>query len=139
VNGDGFDDLIIGAYYADAGGGNSGETYVVFGKSGGFSSALDLSSLDGSNGFRLDGIDVDDNSSRSVSRAGDVNGDGRADAFVAPGDRVQRFKGRALAALAQRSAPPAGDAVPRGRAAPAGHAVCSCGQTVADAPWHVRA
>ena len=39
---------------------DSGESYVVFGKSGGFASALDLSSLNGSTGFRLDGIDADD-------------------------------------------------------------------------------
>ncbi len=65
VNGDGFDDLIIGAYLGDAGGNASGETYVVFGKSGGFGSALDLSSLNGSSGFRLDGIDAYDNAGGS--------------------------------------------------------------------------
>jgi len=65
--------------------------------------------------------------------------DGMVDAFVDECYQVQLFKVRALAAMAQRSATPAGHAVPAGRAAPAGHAVCSCGQTVADAPWHVRA
>ncbi|MDA1231320.1 MAG: integrin alpha [Planctomycetota bacterium] len=46
VNGDGFDDLIIGAHRADPGGvDRAGESYVVFGKSGGFVSALDLSTL----------------------------------------------------------------------------------------------
>ncbi len=43
---------------------------------------FDLSTLDGSNGFRLDGIDVDDYSGYSVSTAGDVNGDGYADILV---------------------------------------------------------
>ncbi len=62
MNGDGFDDLIIGAHYGDAGGNASGESYVVFGKSSGFASALDLSSLNGSTGFRLDGIDAEDSS-----------------------------------------------------------------------------
>jgi hypothetical protein len=54
INGDGIDDLIIGAYGA---GGFSGRSYVVFGRSaGGFTSTINLSALDGGNGFRLDGL-----------------------------------------------------------------------------------
>ena len=57
VNGDGFDDIMIGADGADPGGDTfAGESYVVFGKATGFGAALDLSTLDGSNGFRIDGI-----------------------------------------------------------------------------------
>jgi len=41
-----------------------------------------LSTLDGSNGFRLDGIDAGDRSGNSVSNAGDVNGDGYDDILV---------------------------------------------------------
>ena len=36
VNGDGFDDLIVGAHGADPNGNYSGASYVVFGKAGGF-------------------------------------------------------------------------------------------------------
>ena len=55
VNGDGYDDILVGAYGADPGGDNmGGETYVVFGSGSGFAASLDLSTLDGSNGFRLD-------------------------------------------------------------------------------------
>ena len=36
VNGDGFDDLIVGARLGDDGGTNAGEAYVVFGKASGF-------------------------------------------------------------------------------------------------------
>ena len=83
VNGDGFDDVIIGARGADPGGDSfSGESYVVFGKSGGFASAIDLSTLDGTTGFRLDGIDARDYSGRVVSSAGDVNGDGFDDLII---------------------------------------------------------
>ena len=43
---------------------------------------FDLGTLDGSNGFRLDGIDANDYSGYSVSTAGDVNGDGYDDILV---------------------------------------------------------
>ena len=85
VNGDGYDDLIIGAYEADPGGnGNAGETYVVYGGASapGTDGVLALSALDGSNGFRLDGIDGNDRSGASVSSAGDVNGDGYDDLII---------------------------------------------------------
>ena len=36
VNGDGFDDVIVGARYADSNGDDSGSSYVVFGKASGF-------------------------------------------------------------------------------------------------------
>jgi Ca2+-binding RTX toxin-like protein len=82
VNGDGFDDVIVGAYGAEPAGSSSGSSYVVFGKAGGFASNLGLWTLNGSNGFRLDGVAATDLSGRSVSGAGDVNGDGFDDLIV---------------------------------------------------------
>ena len=82
VNGDGFDDVIVGASYADPNGNNSGSSYVVFGRASGFNATMSLSSLDGSNGFRLDGEADFDHSGISVSAAGDVNGDGFDDLIV---------------------------------------------------------
>ncbi|MEM7704573.1 MAG: Ig-like domain-containing protein [Pseudomonadota bacterium] len=82
VNGDGIDDVIIGAYLANPGVNNGGETYVVFGSDSGFPASLNLADLDGSNGFVLNGVDADDRSGRSVSRAGDVNGDGIDDVII---------------------------------------------------------
>ncbi len=81
-NGDGFDDLIIGARNADPNGGNSGASYVVFGKASGFAANLDLSTLNGSNGFKLSGDGSGSKSGWSVSSAGDVNGDGYDDLIV---------------------------------------------------------
>jgi hypothetical protein len=86
VNGDGFDDLIVGAPDADPSGSYSGASYVVFGKAGPFASSFDLSSLDGKTGFRLDGATSTDFSGTSVASAGDVNGDGFGDLIIgAPG------------------------------------------------------
>jgi VCBS repeat-containing protein len=82
INGDGIDDLIIGAPLTDANGSNSGESYVVFGSDAGFSSSLELSSLDGSNGFAIKGIDFRDKFGSSVSGVGDINGDGIDDLII---------------------------------------------------------
>jgi len=83
VNGDGFDDLIIGAISADPNGiTNAGQSYVVFGSNIGFGAGLDLSTLNGSNGFAINGIAAYDSSGTSVSSAGDVNGDGFDDLII---------------------------------------------------------
>ena len=83
VNGDGLDDLIIGAYSDDPNGSESGASTVVFGKADG--SAVELSAI-GSNtnsgGFVINGISAEDYSGHSVSGAGDVNGDGLDDLLV---------------------------------------------------------
>ena len=76
VNGDGFADVIVGALGADPHGDRSGSSYVVFGKASGFAAAINLSSLNGSNGFRMDGASTFDLSGEAAASAGDVNGDG---------------------------------------------------------------
>ena len=83
INGDGADDLIIGAAFADPNGSNSGESYVVFGGAGvGAGGSLELSSLNGANGFIINGINPDDMCGRRLSGAGDVNGDGVDDLII---------------------------------------------------------
>ncbi|RNC83737.1 MAG: T9SS C-terminal target domain-containing protein [Balneola sp.] len=85
INGDGFDDLIIGTASANPNGNNSGSTYVVFGQSTAFASSIELSGLDGSTGFAVYGIDAQDRSGYGVA-TGDVNGDGIFDVIIgAPG------------------------------------------------------
>jgi hypothetical protein len=78
-NGDGIDDLIIGAPKANN---VAGQSYIVFGSKEGFSANINLSELDGTNGFALNGVNADDFSSISVSAAGDINGDGLDDLII---------------------------------------------------------
>ena len=92
MNGDGFADLIVGATGGDDGGDNAGEAYVVFGKASGFGIAdsagrrfIDLESLADGDGFIIQGDAESDFAGRSVSAAGDVNGDGFADLIVGTG------------------------------------------------------
>lgn len=83
INGDGFDEVIVGAPGADPHGLYSGAAYVVFGKAAGFAANVDLSSLSGNNsGFRMNGGSFRDYAGWSVSSAGDMNGDGLDDIIV---------------------------------------------------------
>ncbi|ELS05319.1 putative calcium-binding protein,FG-GAP repeat protein [Xenococcus sp. PCC 7305] len=82
VNGDGFDDFLIGAQGGDPNGDrDAGETYIIFGGNS-FAPTARLDSLDGSNGFVINGINANDLSGTSISGAGDVNGDGLDDVII---------------------------------------------------------
>ena len=53
VNGDGFDDVIVGAPTADGPGNTragAGDSYVVFGKASGFAAEVDLAAVAAGNG-----------------------------------------------------------------------------------------
>ena len=81
VNGDGFDDIIIGADYNGDGGDFAGASYVIFGKADGFTN-IDLATMTSADGFRIIG-EADDRAGYKVSSAGDINGDGFDDILVA--------------------------------------------------------
>ncbi len=72
VNGDGFDDVIVGAHYNDAGGAEAGRAYVYFGGPG----------ADAVADWILTGEAAADYFGLSVGTAGDVNGDGYDDVVV---------------------------------------------------------
>jgi FG-GAP repeat/RTX calcium-binding nonapeptide repeat (4 copies) len=80
VNGDGFDDVIIGVAGATAAQALAGRAYILFG--GASRAGLSLSDFGAADGVRLDGPQFGAVAGSSVSRAGDVNGDGFADVIV---------------------------------------------------------
>lgn len=84
VDGDGLDDVMIGAYLAERDAKfRVGESYLVYGSamldSGG---TIDLASLTPAQGIVFKGIDPGDRSGISVSSAGDFDGDGLDDIII---------------------------------------------------------
>lgn len=84
VNGDGIADMAVGAPFADPDGRvSAGRTYVIFGGAGiGSTGSIDLASLDGTNGFVINGADTEDRSGAWVSSAGDLNDDSIVDLAI---------------------------------------------------------
>ncbi|NOQ54802.1 MAG: hypothetical protein GQ558_09390, partial [Thermoplasmata archaeon] len=78
VNGDGYDDFLIGAFWNNEGGTHAGQTYLILGKASGWSMDTDLSNADAS----FIGEQAGDESGWSVAGAGDVNGDGCDDIII---------------------------------------------------------
>ena len=75
VDGDGQNDLLVGAYDVDYGGTDAGAAYLVLGPFSGEQSLGDAAA-------RLDGEAADDNAGFSVGAPGDMDGDGFADLLV---------------------------------------------------------
>ncbi len=85
VNGDGKDDVIVGADGDDSLGRNgNGTAYIIYGKANGAADNIDLGTplVPTSTGFAVRGAADGDGTGESVSSAGDVNGDGIADLVV---------------------------------------------------------
>jgi Ca2+-binding RTX toxin-like protein len=79
VNGDGFDDFIVAAPFADGGTSNRGRAYVVFGADPGTTNTLIPAVV----AFTITGDAVEDRAGFSVAGIGDFNGDGFDDIAVA--------------------------------------------------------
>ena len=80
INNDGIDDIGIGARSANN---TSGAAYFIFGKDTAFSSEVDLTQLDGTNGFTLNSMpNTGGNLGNAIAKAGDFNHDGISDVLV---------------------------------------------------------
>jgi len=84
INGDGIDDMMIGAPHTIINPRRKGvgQLYFVYGSTSAYPARLRLSDLDGSNGFRINGTGTVDYYAVSVASAGDFNDDGRDDVVV---------------------------------------------------------
>lgn len=81
VNGDGLDDVILGAPSVDIGGTNTGRVYVIFGKQKDLS-AVSLDDIPPGRGFVITGANANDNTGTSVAGLRDTNGDGLDEIIV---------------------------------------------------------
>jgi hypothetical protein len=73
VNGDGYSDVIVGAWLYDNGENNEGRAYVYYGSTSGLSQIPD---------WTAESDQAEANFGSSVSTAGDVNGDGYSDVII---------------------------------------------------------
>ncbi|NBS64960.1 MAG: hypothetical protein EBT33_11525 [Betaproteobacteria bacterium] len=79
INGDGYEDLLLGA--ANVGPSQTGRAYLVFGATSSSSGSI-ADTLTLGNGFKVTNQSSSHSLGDSVSAAGDLNGDGLADALV---------------------------------------------------------
>ncbi len=114
-NGDGFDDLVLGAPNGESGNtGDFGQISVIFGTDAAQDGAFDIDTLNGSNGFNVFGGRVGDEFGEDIAFGQDFNGDGFADIVVgAPlTDRSGNFVGRGeVSIILGRPEDPTGGAV----------------------------
>ncbi|MEL6499225.1 MAG: GC-type dockerin domain-anchored protein [Planctomycetota bacterium] len=82
INGDGIDDVAVGAPQADpASGAEAGVTYIFFGQRGGFQATISADDLDGTNGFALIG-EQGVRSGQALDGGHDLDGDGRPEILI---------------------------------------------------------
>ncbi len=83
INNDGFEDIGIGVNNADVNGLNlAGAAYIIFGTNTGFSASFNISTLNGTNGFAVEGLVGSTRMGNSVEGLGDINGDGIDDLAI---------------------------------------------------------
>ncbi|MBA8667834.1 FG-GAP repeat protein [Holosporaceae bacterium 'Namur'] len=83
INGDGIEDVIIGSPQLNS---CTGVSYILYGSKAPFSSNIDLTTLNGTLGFQCIGSGSGAYTGNTVSKAGDVNGDGIDDFMIGARD-----------------------------------------------------
>ena len=111
INGDGFDDFVVGnAEHDPDGDTDAGSTYVIYGRAAGHPARLNPALLNGRDGFAVRGVSAGDLSGYAAEYIGDFNADGLDDFMIgAPGasrDGVDE-RGEAYAIFGSREAFPA--------------------------------
>jgi FG-GAP repeat/FlgD Ig-like domain/FG-GAP-like repeat len=107
VNGDGLDDVLVGAWDQGSEHFRAGRAYLFLGPATGFHAAADADLI-------VSGEESGDRLGKSVSTAGDLNGNGLADLLIGapefpvgdPGKAFIDFDPLATAAIAEAGAPP---------------------------------
>ncbi len=79
INGDGINDLAVGAFHANN---DTGAGYVIFGRNNNFEDTINVGDLDGSEGFTLLGQTPGDRNGIAIGDAGDINNDGIHDVYI---------------------------------------------------------
>lgn len=89
VNGDGYDDIVLGAPLESSPDRRfAGAVWVIYGRKGSMHSDIDLVNLNPKNGFRIKGESAQSKIGRTVSPLGDVNDDGIDDFTIGNGSGV---------------------------------------------------
>lgn len=82
LNGDGKNDLAIGAFQASPGGlTGAGSAYILFQPSV-WPAVFNLANLNGTNGLIVDGLKANSGLGIAINTAGDLNGDGKSDLTI---------------------------------------------------------
>ncbi len=83
INNDGLEDIAFGSHNATTNGLQyAGAAYIIFGSTTPFPTPFDLSTLNGSNGFIVNGIASNEGRGATIAGPGDINGDGIDDLII---------------------------------------------------------
>ena len=98
TNGDGYSDVLVGAYYYDNGQGDEGQAYIYFGSASGLATTAGWTGESNRAGALF---------GNSVSTAGDTNGDGYSDVIVGASSysNGQNYEGGAFVYLGSATLP----------------------------------